>query len=554
MDRLMLLIHRFSSWGGIFLCITGLFLYAKKRKMSSATADNKLKGVFNDRINRYAAWVLFIVALLLRFYQLDICPQGINQDEAMAVLNARSILETGKDLSGNTFPAEFVAWGNGGQSVLLAYSMLPFIKIFGDGLNIIRLVPVIYSILGLISFYYLAKCFLSDGKALVVTTFATFSPWHFMQSRWGLDCNLMSHLWILGILLLIKGMSDKRLYYISAAIFGLSMYSYGISFYTITFYLISGASYLLYKHLITFKQIFGCILIYLTISLPIDMTMFVNAFHLDTITIGGITMPLLADQIRSNDILLLNYSFDQLLTNARFLGNILISQFDGLWFNSNFFFGSIFMCSMPFALVGCVKVVYMAHTSADTKERAIYMLLWLYVLISLLSGLITKEVNVSRINFVFYGLMLLVGIGISTLDGSFSLWKKAVYAMYLINIIGFMLMYFTLWAQTSGFFPDYEMAIARAAGIDKDKCAVVVEYNSPDIARILTMYEQKVPAIEYQDGTFDERYTFYESVNELDFSKKDDTVYVVRKDDEGFFSDLGFSYSEEYLGYLVFYD
>lgn len=543
MDRLFLIIHTISIWGGFILAAIGILGHLRSHDLLKSTTDEK--------VNRIYIFLIFIIATILRIYRLGDIPGGINQDEAMSVLNARGILETGTDLAGNSFPAEFVAWGNGGQSVLLSYSMIPLISLFGDGVFIIRLIPVFYSMLGLWAFYQLAKSFLTEKSAFLVTIFAAFSPWHFMQSRWALDCNLMSHLWIIGILLLIKAMDNRKLYYFAAIIFGISMYSYGISFYTISLFLIISITYLLFQKLISIKQTMICIGIFIIVSLPIDMTMFVNTFHINTLSFGKITMPLLADQVRSNDILLFNFSTTQLIENIHSLGVLLIDQYDQLWFNSNYFFGTIFMCTIPFSAIGAIVVFRNAIKSSVKIDRSKHMILITYVLTSLFSGIITKKVNVNRMNFLYYGLMLLAGIGIANIHCKLILWKKAVYCLYLVNIAGFMLLYFTLWANTSGFFTDYEQAIYEAGRTQNKNYAIVVEYNSPEITRILTLYEHRTPIKDYQNGIFDKNYTFYVSTEELqDFNDK--TTYVVRAADYDSFTEL--THNDSYGGYFVFYN
>ncbi|MCR4588563.1 MAG: glycosyltransferase family 39 protein [Lachnospiraceae bacterium] len=547
MDRIYLGIYYISIIGGIILAAVGVYFFFHDKKGRETDIRTS---VIEGEVSRIAVLLLFLVALILRLFRLGEVPYGINQDEAMSVVNARAIFETGKDLWNHSYPAEFIAWGNSGQSVLLAYSMIPLIALFGDGLAVVRIIPVLYSMIGLVAFYFLAKKLTSSNTAFAITVLAAFSPWHFMQSRWGLDCNLMGHLWILGILMLFLALENRRWYYGAAVVFGLSMYSYGISFYTISVFLLIGILILLRRQQISLKQTLGCIGIFLLVSLPIDLTMLINTFHLETLSIAGITMPLLPEQIRSQDILLFAFSGEQLLSNGKSLLTLLLGQYDHLWFNSNLFFGTIYLCSMPFALVGLVKTGYEAHRNDDGKCKSRWMLILLYVLISLLSGILTREVNVNRMNFLYYGLILLTGIGIMTLFEMRKKWKMMVYGMYAINILAFLFMYFTLWANTSDFFGDYEAAIKAAGETGKEHCAVVVEYDSPDMARILTMYQQKIPAKEYQDGSFDRKFIFYEDLQTLDLTPED-MSYVVRLADASAFPD---TYQTDIYGaYAVVY-
>ncbi len=548
MDRIYLGIYYISIAGGVILAAWGIWsLLEKKSPNRSGESPVAMEG----EVSRIAVLLLFLVAFFLRIYLLGVIPAGINQDEAMTVVNARAVLETGKDTVGNSFPAEFVAWGNGGQSVLLGYSMIPLIALFGDGLNVVRLVPVFYSMLGLLAFYLLSKRLLSPKSAFLVTLLAAFSPWHFMQSRWALDCNLMSHLWILGILCLVLALQDGRWYYGAAAVFGLSMYSYGISFYTISIYLVIGIIYLFIRKQITVKQMLLGIGIFLLVSLPIDFTMLVNTFHLPTIHLGPITAPLLSDQVRSQDILLFAFSWDQFLENVKALSKLLLGQYDGLWFNSNLFFGTIYLCSMPYALIGLVQVTHKAFKDTDRQTRSQWFLIWLYVTISLFSGVITKKVNANRMNFLYYGLLLLTGIGVFTIIKGSKARRNLIFSLYALNMAAFFFMYFTLWANTSGFFVSYGYAIQKAALVGKEKSSIVIEYNSPDVTRVLTLYEQKIPMSDYQSGAYLEKTSFYEDVSELK-ELRSDTAYVIRLKDQDAFAD--FANIDVYGAYAVVYE
>jgi len=55
---------------------------------------------------------VFILAFLLRFYNLDKIPNGLYQDETAIGYNAYSILETGKDEYGKSLPLYFKSFGD----------------------------------------------------------------------------------------------------------------------------------------------------------------------------------------------------------------------------------------------------------------------------------------------------------------------------------------------------------------------------------------------------------------------------------------------------------
>src|SRR5258706_1583069 len=56
--------------------------------------------------------IIFLLALFLRFYKLTEIPNGFNQDESSIGYNAYSILRTGKDEYGKSFPVYFKSFGD----------------------------------------------------------------------------------------------------------------------------------------------------------------------------------------------------------------------------------------------------------------------------------------------------------------------------------------------------------------------------------------------------------------------------------------------------------
>lgn len=126
---------------------------------------------------------LICLFVLLRVFRFGSVPGGINQDEAMAAVDAKALAEYGTDRFGTRLPAHFYAWGYGQMSVLMSYCMVPFIKLFGFSSVTVRLPILIASIMGLGAVFLIVKNLISTDAALIATLLASVNPWHFMQSR-----------------------------------------------------------------------------------------------------------------------------------------------------------------------------------------------------------------------------------------------------------------------------------------------------------------------------------------------------------------------------------
>lgn len=207
--------------------------------------------------------ILFIVILfflLTRLYKISEIPGSVYWDEASIGVNAHSVLKTGRDEWGESYPLHFRAFGEFKLPVYI-YSTLPFVAIFGLSPLSVRLPAVLYSVACLILIYLIIKKI--TGKELlgvVGASLLVISPWFLIFSRAGYEAVAGLAFYLLGIYLFM--LFDKKILFISlsAISFLVSMYSY-TSFRIIapiTFFVLS--IFLIRLNKFNFKKIF---LIYL---------------------------------------------------------------------------------------------------------------------------------------------------------------------------------------------------------------------------------------------------------------------------------------------------
>ena len=151
-------------------------------------------------------WGILLAAVAIRLAGFGAIPAGINQDEAMAAVDAWALSKYGTDRFGMFLPAHFEAWGYGQMSVLLSYCMIPFLKVLGFGTVAVRLPQLLASCGSMILMYLVGRKLFSERFALLVMGLVAINPWHFMQSRWSLDCNLFPHVFLLAFYLLLLGL------------------------------------------------------------------------------------------------------------------------------------------------------------------------------------------------------------------------------------------------------------------------------------------------------------------------------------------------------------
>lgn len=170
---------------------------------------------------------ILILAIFFRFYQLSNVPPSASLDEVSIGWNAYSILQTGKDEYGNTFPILLRAYDDW-RPALYVYFVIPFIKLFELNVLSVRLPSVIFSVLTIFATYLLVKELFKNQKiinsehiALLCAFFLAISPWHIYISRLGHEVNLGFSFLVFAALFFLK-----RRIYLSSAFFILSLISY----------------------------------------------------------------------------------------------------------------------------------------------------------------------------------------------------------------------------------------------------------------------------------------------------------------------------------------
>src|SRR3989344_3981773 len=82
-----------------------------------------------SRIKKPILLLIILLAFVLRFWRLNEYP-ALNADEAAIGYNAYSLIQTGMDEHGNSWPLHFQSF-NDYKPGLYFYLVLPFVKFFG---------------------------------------------------------------------------------------------------------------------------------------------------------------------------------------------------------------------------------------------------------------------------------------------------------------------------------------------------------------------------------------------------------------------------------------
>lgn len=157
---------------------------------------------------------------------MDIAPPGFNADEAALGYNAYSLLKTGKDEWGASFPLVFKSFSDY-KPGLYVYLAIPFVALFGLNELSVRLPSILLGAFSIILVYFLSKeLFKKEAVALATAFLISISPWHLHFSRGAWETNVATFFILLGVLAFIKSLKSHYFLWISAIAFIASMYTY----------------------------------------------------------------------------------------------------------------------------------------------------------------------------------------------------------------------------------------------------------------------------------------------------------------------------------------
>lgn len=178
--------------------------------------------------NKLLIFILLISAVL-RIWNISNIPPGLTWDEAAFGYNAYSILNTGKDEYGKVLPANLKSFGDY-KPALYAYTIIPFISVFGLNEFSIRLPSAIFGVLTTLLIYLLADAIFSKKiLSLLAALSLAISPLSIQFSRAGFESNMALMLNTLGVYLFMLGLKKKNLLFYSALVLSLSLFTYQAS-------------------------------------------------------------------------------------------------------------------------------------------------------------------------------------------------------------------------------------------------------------------------------------------------------------------------------------
>lgn len=387
-------------------------------------------------IKRYSSFLLLILVLFsfcLRFWWLERSPRGLLIDEAHFGYISYSLIETGRDEHGISWPIVFKGFGDQ-KLPIQAYLLIPFIKFIGLNSVAVRLPAVITGSLLVAVIYWLLREFkIKEELALFGALIVSLSPWTFVMSRFAYEANIALLLFTLGLIFLYKITQKKGWWWliISAFLMALTWYTY-IAFRPVTLlFSIGFLIFLLVTKQIKWQKGMLFIAIFSVLVLPL--------FHPEIATSGVARFNQVG--ILADEGLVMAINQNRTFCTARlpkfvcyglwnkpfYIGKELIQRFVATYSPQFLFtsgnkqlryqsvedFGQFYLILLPLLFLGIVGALFKVETQRTANNTRIFVLLGL--LIAPISCILTGQPQMVRLSPLLPFLILTMVLGLQVI-------------------------------------------------------------------------------------------------------------------------------------------
>lgn len=414
-----------------------------------------------------AFFVILTIGTFFRFYKLGILPGGLQRDEATVAMNSYNLFHNGTDFVGNINPFYMTDWGDGHSNMYVWLTQVPLL--FNKGVItplVTRLPQAVVSVLTLCAVYGIGKHTLGKRFGLWAMFFLSVCPWHISMSRWGLDANLAPGFLMFSLYFLVKGVK-KEINYIWAALFyGLSLYTYAVTWPIVPVFLLLTIVYLLICKKIKFNRytIISFVVLFIT-ALPPVLFVLVNNGILNDIRLPFFSI------IRMNNYRGTEVSSnitEKIITNLKQAYHLFVYQSDA---------GEIWEIRLPWGLfydIGRVLIVIgavwliVSCIKSFVKKTFAWEVIFAFSLLSASISCVATFAHLHRINTLYIPLIFCGAYAIFKI-ATFLYEKKKYFGIIFESIIAVAFsVYLTLyWIDYN---TDYKTQVEAYWGVGMDEC------------------------------------------------------------------------------------
>lgn len=366
-------------------------------------ASDKGQGRVSDmpsKAYRIVFPVLFAAFAFLITWRVTEIPVPFNVDEAGTAYDAWSIANYHCDRFLYHFPVYFINYGGHGSSGLYTYLAAVMIKLFGFSVISVRLPAILLSLLSSLALAMTVRKELGNTASVITMGFFCILPFSFMHSRWGLDAYLLFPMMIFSVTMFYFAVRRGKTcwFILSGLVFGLTLYSYSVSFMLVPALLGISLVYLLFIKKITWKNIIALGIPLFVLAVPLMLMLAINNGLIGEIRTRFFTIPQLISY-GVTEVGLIN------MINCLKFGpnNVFYNLFvnDNLLYNVVPKFGTIYYVSIPLFLYGMVLSIKRCIRSVKEKSISFDLIMLSLFFAVLLVSMIIDKTNVNRSSGIY---------------------------------------------------------------------------------------------------------------------------------------------------------
>lgn len=356
---------------------------------------------------KYLLWCTVIVVLgtALRLWKLAQYPAGINCDEIGMAYDAYCLSHFGTDRFLNPFPMYLINYG-GGQSAVYAYFCALLFRVFGVSLAAARVPAAVSGIATIMLSGAIAKELYDRRTSVITMLLVAVCPFFITSSRFGLDCNLFLGFSLFSFYMLLLAVKKQtcRSFLVTGVCYGVTLYTYSLSWIVLPVFLILAAVYLLYVKQITWKQLLAWAVPVVVLAVPLLLFLVINTLELGSLITPFFSIPQLP-QFRAGE-----FSLPTLERGWNAVKYILTTD------SSQFFayddYATLYKMSIPFILLGTGIMGKHCVQAVRHKRMRREALVFFYFAAALGNAVCLETPNIYRNNSIYFPLVIAAALGI----------------------------------------------------------------------------------------------------------------------------------------------
>lgn len=433
--------------------------------------------------------LVIVFAVFFRLFWLDRIPNAIGGDELTYLISAKSIMNTGHDLTGtwNPLSAFIFRYPPNEQQAELEYFLhIPFSGLFPFSLFVARLPVALFSVGIVILLFLIAKRLFDKPSAFAVGLIAAINPWMVYIGRTSYEWSIAAFFYLLGLYLIIQ--NQKKAILFSSIAFILGFYSYiGTKLILIPFVLLSIVLASRLNGKIYRKQYIavGILSILFTLFFVLRITTATTGSRISEIFLPTNTsIPQEVDYLRKISI---NSPFTQLYANKLTVyAQILITKLYRVFSPTYLFLeGDEFFSLWRHGMFYAIDILFLILGSLYlfSKKRIEFIIITLFILTCTLPQLLHKNATdfSYHIALMFPFMTLLIGYGISQIIQQVSKnWKSVIVGLicclYVISVGKFVTVY-VCQHPLQGYFDFHTRVLSKYLSIGQHQRIPMTVYS-----------------------------------------------------------------------------